>query len=147
MESTFCERYEMYDIADHDKFWQSIEIVMLQAASSRSRAFDRFHCRLVRSLFFTLTSRVERLQRVNLPISATDNLLPPSTFDEPSAAWLGHVQSNESNIFRFSSAWQEIIWDVLEMGLYACRMVKSLIMTEMRERFRIFFKLLKLAML
>lgn len=90
--------------------------------------------------FLPLPSRVECFQRVNLAVPPTDDL-PSFALDKLPAPRLGHVQPHKANVFRFPSSRQQIIWYVLEMRLDACGMVESLVVTEVRKRFGVFFEL------
>jgi hypothetical protein len=91
--------------------------------------------------FLALAPRVERLQWINLATLSPDNPLSSSTLDKFPAPWLGHIQADKANILWFPTTWQQVVWDVLQMRLYACGVVEGLIMTEMREGFRVFLKL------
>ena len=92
-------------------------------------------------LFFSFTSCIERLQWIDLAIPSANNFPSSSTLYKFPASWLGHVQPNKANVFWFPSTRQQIVWDMLEMWLYACGVVEGLVVTEMCERFGILFEL------
>jgi hypothetical protein len=91
-------------------------------------------------LFFSLSPRIKRLQRINLAIPAANNL-PPLTLNELPASRPGHVQPHKAHILRFPPARQQIVGDVFEMGLYARRVVEGLVVAEVREGFWVLFEL------
>jgi hypothetical protein len=91
-------------------------------------------------LFLSLSSRVERLQRINLAVPAA-NYLPSFTLDELPASRPGHIQPHKANIFRFPPTRQQIVGNVFEVGLYACGVVEGLVVTEVRKGFWVLFKL------
>lgn len=91
-------------------------------------------------LFFSLPSRVECFQRVNFAIPPHG--LPALAFYILPFVYSGYVQPNEANVRRFpASTRQQIVWHMLEMWLYARRMIERLIMSEVCEGFWVLFEL------
>jgi hypothetical protein len=95
---------------------------------------------LVRPLFLSLAPRVECLQRVHLSVPSPNNLLP-STLDKLPAPWLRHIQADEANVFRFPATRQQVVWDVLQMRLYACGVVECLVVTQVGKCLGVLLKL------
>jgi hypothetical protein len=96
---------------------------------------------LVQPLFFSLAPRVECLQRVHLSVPSPNNLLPSSALDKFPAPWLRHVQTDKANVFRFPTAGQQVVWDMLQMRLYACGVVECLVVTQVGKCLWILLKL------
>lgn len=91
-------------------------------------------------LFFSLPSHVERLQRIDLAISS--HCLPALPFDILPIIDSWYIEPNEANIRRFPApSRQQIIWNMLEMWLYARWMVERLVVSEVCEGFGVLFEL------
>lgn len=91
------------------------------------------------ALFLSFSSCVKCLQRIYLSVPLY--YLPPPALDVFLPVRLGEIDADKPNVLRLLSTRQEIVWDVLKMRLYPSWVIECLVVAEMRERFRVLFKL------